>query len=54
MSYHSKIINCHITLFNYIAVLKFGLEDAIQFSSAKIMHDHKFLLSLSVETDYSE
>lgn len=35
MSYRNKIINCHITLFNYIAVLLFGLEGAIQFPFGK-------------------
>lgn len=54
MSYHNRTINYHITLFNYIALLKFGLKDAIQFPFAKIIHGHKFLLSLSMETDYSE
>lgn len=53
MSYPNKIINCHITLFNYIEVFFFGLEDAIQFPFAKSTGGHKFLLSLSMETDYS-
>lgn len=53
MSYHNKIINCPVILFNYTAVLLFGLEDAIQFPFAKNMHGRKFLLSLSMETDDS-